>query len=116
MIAIEAFSHETAFLHLNRLHGKMARRQRPASCRWDLARRSKTRRRHAPGIVAVPALSGESPGDFRQAVLYLQKGQLHQSEQAHRRALAKLPRHAPSLTIRASSPSRALSALEPFTG
>src|SRR5688572_28019246 len=40
---------------------------------------------------------GGSPDDFRQAVLYLQKGQLQQSEQAHLRVLAKSPRHAPSL-------------------
>ncbi len=40
---------------------------------------------------------GGSPGGFRQAVLHLQNGQLHQAEQAHLRVLAKSPRHAPSL-------------------
>jgi predicted O-linked N-acetylglucosamine transferase (SPINDLY family) len=42
------------------------------------------------------------PGDdasltFRDAVLYLQAGELDESERAHRRVLEKLPRHAPSL-------------------
>ena len=43
---------------------------------------------------------GEDPvlaRDYRDAVLFLQAGKLHDSEIAHRRVLAKLPRHAPSL-------------------
>jgi protein O-GlcNAc transferase len=35
--------------------------------------------------------------DFRAAVQLLQNGQLQESQQLHRRILAKLPRHAPSL-------------------
>lgn len=35
--------------------------------------------------------------DFREAVRHLQDGRLQQSRQAHRRVLARLPRHAPSL-------------------
>lgn len=46
---------------------------------------------------AAPAPPGGEPSGFREAVAYLQKGQLQLSEQAHRRVLEKAPRHAPSL-------------------
>lgn len=48
---------------------------------------------------APQAHGGEShlAHDFREAVAHLQQGRLQQSEEAHRRVLAKAPRHAPSL-------------------
>ena len=46
---------------------------------------------------AAPASAGGEPSGFREAVAFLQKGQLQLSEQAHRRVLEKAPRHAPSL-------------------
>lgn len=57
----------------------------------------KQRRIAQAKLSAVQSPGGSALDDFRQAVLHLQKGQLHQSEQAHRRVLARTPRHAPSL-------------------
>ncbi len=57
----------------------------------------KQRRVAQARLASAQMPGGGSDDDFRQAVLYLQKGQLHQSEQAHLRVLAKSPRHAPSL-------------------
>jgi len=44
-----------------------------------------------------PGVDPEIARDYRDAVLLLQAGKLRDSEIAHRRVLAKLPRHAPSL-------------------
>ena len=57
-------------------------------------------RRQASASVRAKSLPGADPAlarDFRDAVQYLQAGRLHDSDLAHRRVLAKLPRHAPSL-------------------
>jgi protein O-GlcNAc transferase len=57
-------------------------------------------RRQASASVRAKSLPGSDPAlarDFRDAVQYLQAGRLHDSDLAHRRVLAKLPRHAPSL-------------------
>ena len=45
----------------------------------------------------LPAVDPVLARDFRDAVQYLQAGKLHESDLAHRRVLAKSPRHAPSL-------------------
>ena len=47
----------------------------------------------------VPHRGGHDPlaGDFREAVTYLRDGDLQQSAEAHKRVLARLPDHAPSL-------------------
>jgi protein O-GlcNAc transferase len=57
-------------------------------------------RRQASASVRAKSLPGTDPAlarDFRDAVQYLQAGRLHDSDLAHRRVLAKLPRQAPSL-------------------
>lgn len=52
-----------------------------------------SRSRGAHGAASDPATAR----DFREAVQHLQAGRLRDSEQAHRRVLARTPRHAPSL-------------------
>jgi len=57
-------------------------------------------RRQASANARAKPLSAVDPvlaRDFRDAVQYLQAGKLHESDLAHRRVLAKSPRHAPSL-------------------
>jgi protein O-GlcNAc transferase len=46
---------------------------------------------------AAPGQDSQVNRDFREAVHHLKEGRLQQSEQAHRRVLARMPRHAPSL-------------------
>lgn len=50
-----------------------------------------------PRIAQAPGRDPQLVRDFREAVRHLQEGRLQQSEQAHRRILARSPRHAPSL-------------------
>ncbi len=50
------------------------------------------------GARSARASDGEALArDFREAVQHLEAGRLKQSEEAHRRVLARAPRHAPSL-------------------
>ena len=46
---------------------------------------------------AQASSGGDIARDFREAVQHLEAGRLKQSEDAHRRVLARVPRHAPSL-------------------
>jgi predicted O-linked N-acetylglucosamine transferase (SPINDLY family) len=57
----------------------------------------KERRRALATRTAPQQLDPVAARDFREAVTYLQAGEWLKSEAAHRRVLAKLPRHAPTL-------------------
>ncbi|WP_072390007.1 tetratricopeptide repeat protein [Hyphomicrobium sp. CS1GBMeth3] len=48
-------------------------------------------------MAPAPGLDPQVGRDFREAVQHLQAGRLAQSAEAHRRVLARSPRHAPSL-------------------
>jgi len=56
-------------------------------------RRAQATSRAAPQQQIDPAAAS----DFREAITYLQAGEWRKSEAAHRRVLAKAPRHAPTL-------------------
>lgn len=59
--------------------------------------RKERRRAHATSRAAPHQIDPAVAGDYREAVNYLQAGEWLKSEMAHRRVLAKAPRHAPTL-------------------